>query len=377
MVSLGATITIDCENVIGDLKHIWTSIGFDEINWSYTERGKNLLKILKNEVIRRPYYIRNHNAFTSGNCLSSPAHGSTNIYTEDDHGNPIYNFDILDQIYDNYLANNFIPFVEFDFMPFDLVSKSSEQQDYDLNGWKYPPKDYNKWINLIQTFIKHLYERYDKQIENWYFEVWNEPNIDHYWLGSFEDYCKLYDYSVEALKSINPNLKIGGPALATNESSGEFLNRFLEHITNGINYATKQIGTSIDFISFHTKGAYFNPLRSYGHKVEFEYPSIRRIIDDTVTNLTIINRFPKLNNISIFIDECDPTVGAIYGIYDNPNFIVCNTEYYPSMIAEMIYNILSISPRIHLMTSSLFYMEGKRLFEGNRTFVTNYNLYLP
>ncbi|CAF1504175.1 unnamed protein product [Rotaria sordida] len=72
-------------------------------------------------------------------------------------------------------------------------------------------------------------------------------------IGSFEDCCKLYDYPVEALKSINPNLEIGGPALATNESSREFLNRFLEHITNVINYATKQIGTSIDFISFHTK----------------------------------------------------------------------------------------------------------------------------
>ncbi|CAF1504191.1 unnamed protein product [Rotaria sordida] len=91
------------------------------------------------EVITRPYYIRNRNAFTSRNYLSSPAHGSTNIYTEDAHGNPTCNFDILDQIYDNYLANNFVPCVEF-----DLVLKSSEQQDYDLNGWKYPRKDYNK-----------------------------------------------------------------------------------------------------------------------------------------------------------------------------------------------------------------------------------------
>ncbi|UJR16781.1 hypothetical protein I4U23_003680 [Adineta vaga] len=254
-------------------------------------------------------------------------------------------------------------------MPFDLVPNQSAQQDYDLNGWKYPPKDYKKWISLIQTFLKHLDERYGKQIENWYFEVWNEPNILNYWLGTVEDYCHLHDFSVQALKSINPNLKIGGPALATNGSSGDFLEKFLEHITNA--------EIPIDFISFHIKGAYFSPLRSYGHKVELEYPSISRIITDIQTNLNIINQFPNLNNVSIFIDECDPTVGAIYEVYDNPNFVVCNTEYYPSVIAEMIYTILSISPRIHLICNSLFYMEGKRLFEGNRTFLTNYNLHLP
>jgi xylan 1,4-beta-xylosidase len=202
-----------------------------------------------------PYYVRNHNTFTSGNCLSYPAGGSTNIYTEDENGNPIYNFSIIDQIYDNYIENNFIPIVELDFMPFDLVpNKNKFKSDYQLTGWKYPPKDFNKWKNLIETFINHLYQRYGKQIENWYFEVWNEPNISNYWLGSFEDYFKLYDYSVQAVKTINQNLKIGGPALATTDSSESFFNQFLEHITNGTNYANNQIGTKIDFISFHTKG---------------------------------------------------------------------------------------------------------------------------
>jgi xylan 1,4-beta-xylosidase len=138
-------------------------------------------------------------------------------------------------------------------MPFDLATyKTAPDQDYELYGWKSPPKDLNKWKNLIQAFVNHLYQRYGKQIENWYFEVWNEPNIINYWLGSFEDYCQLYDYSVEAIKSINPNLKIGGPA--TNHSGQDFFNQFLQHITSGVNYANKQNGTQIDFISFHSKG---------------------------------------------------------------------------------------------------------------------------
>jgi len=81
--------------------------------------------------------------------------------------------------------------------------------------------------------------------------------------------------------------------------------------------------------------------------------------------------------LPIFVDECDPAVGTIYGIYDNPNFVICNTEYYPCFVASIIYQILLLSNRIKLITHWAFYMEGKRLFEGNRTLITNYNLYLP
>lgn len=162
---------------------------------------------------------------------------------------------MIDQIYDTLVQNNLIPYIEFNFMPFDLVPKQY-QQDYDLSGWKYPPKDYQKWYKLIQAFISHLTQRYGKQTENWYFEVWNEPNITGYWLGTIEDYCKLYDYSVEAVKSINPNLKVGGPA--TTDSGEQFLDQFLQHVTSGINYANRKNGTQIDFISFHSKGTFIN-----------------------------------------------------------------------------------------------------------------------
>ncbi len=94
---------------------------------------------------------------TSGNCLSYPLEGSTNIYIEDENGNPIYNFDIIDQIYDTLIENNLIPYIEFNFMPYDLVPKQF-QSDYEASGWKYPPKDYQKWYKLIQTFINHLYQ---------------------------------------------------------------------------------------------------------------------------------------------------------------------------------------------------------------------------
>ena len=124
-------------------------------------------------------------------------------------------------------------------------------------------------------------------------------------------------------------------------------------------------------------GAGYIPRRSYGHKVQLQYPSLEKMLNDIENGVNTSNKYPQLNNLPIFVDECDPAVGTIYGVYDNPNFIVCNTEYYPSIVAAMIYNILSISSRIKLIISWAFYMEGKRIFEGNRTLVTNYNLYLP
>jgi xylan 1,4-beta-xylosidase len=151
-------------------------------------------------------------------------------------------------------------------MPLDLVSDQNDlisdwqmgrdvgREVYELNKWKLPPKDYQKWENLVETFVNHLYQRYGEQVLNWYFEVWNEPNLTNYWLGSFEDYCQLYDYSVHAVKKVNPNLKIGGPATSTSDNGLDFLRKFLEHVTSGKNYVNQQTGTQIDFISFHTKG---------------------------------------------------------------------------------------------------------------------------
>ena len=111
--------------------------------------------------------------------------------------------------------------------------------------------------------------------------------------------------------------------------------------------------------------------------MDSQSPSLSKILDDIRHNLSVCHEFESLNHLPIFVDECDPAVGTIYGVYDNPNFIVCNTEYYPSMVAAMIYHISLLSPRIELITHWSFYMEGKRLFEGNRTLMTNYNLHLP
>lgn len=101
------------------------------------------------------------------------------------------------------------------------------------------------------------------------------------------------------------------------------------------------------------------------------------MLNDIQKHLNIIEEFVQLKDIPILIDECDAAVGTIYGIYDNPNFVICNNEYNPSFITALICQILSLSSRIQFITHWAFYMEGKRLFEGNRTLITNSDLHLP
>ena len=135
------------------------------------------------------------------------------VYDEDKQGKPIYNFSYVDQIYDGLLANSVKPFVELSFMPSKLAARQ------DLQSFWYhpnvaPPKDYAKWDDLITQFTKHLVDRYGiDEVANWYFEVWNEPNLD-FWTGTpkQESYFELYDHTARDIKAVSPRLRVGGPA---------------------------------------------------------------------------------------------------------------------------------------------------------------------
>jgi xylan 1,4-beta-xylosidase len=267
---------------------------FDEINWSYSKRGKQILGFLntqvRNRAIETPWYVRNHNTLTSGNTLGAPVSGSTNVYIEDEEGNPVYNWETIDKIYDSYVANGFRPIIEFGFMPYDLVPAeyqgSSEFgkrdlgiEPYETGKLKYPPKDFNKWQDLIENLVRHLVERYgEEEVAEWYFEIWNEPDLTNYWRGTFEDFCKMYDYAGAGARRAFPGVKYGGPA--TTHFAPAYLKKFLEHCVSGRNYVTGETGSQLDFISFHSKGAAFSPRRTYGKPAPVQFPSLRDMAHD-------------------------------------------------------------------------------------------------
>ena len=178
-------------------------------------------------------YIRFHGIFDD----------ETGLYNEDANGNPVYNFSYIDQIYDGLLANGVRPFVEMSFMPKKLAAQQT------LHVFWYhpvvsPPKDYEKWGDFISHFAQHLVDRYGiDEVSQWYFEVWNEPNLD-FWAGDpkQETYYELYDATARALKGVSLRLRVGGPATAQAAWVASFIRHCVEN------------HVPLDFVSTHVYG---------------------------------------------------------------------------------------------------------------------------
>ena len=226
----------------GTLSPIWNYFGYDEPNYTYAANGRKLLGELA-ALAPKPAYVRVHNLLTTGDGAASLKWGSTNVYTEDAAGKPVYSWTILDQIFDTFHAAGIKPLVEIGFMP-EALSTHPEPYRHNFpqgsiyTGWAYPPKDYQKWSEVVFQFVRHLRERYgDAEVKTWLWEVWNEPDIG-YWQGTPEEYFKLYDFSVDAVLRALPEARVGGPDSTgpANPKAAEFLRSFLEHCAHQPNY---------------------------------------------------------------------------------------------------------------------------------------------
>ena len=167
-------------------------------------------------------------------------HDEVGIYDEDKLGKPLYNFSYVDQIYDGLLANGVRPFVELSFMPRKLASRKTVQ-GFSYHPFVAPPRDYARWDALIANFAAHLIARYGiDEVAQWYFEVWNEPNLD-FWSGvpAQATYWTLYDHTARALKQVNSRLRVGGPATA----QAAWVSAFIRH--------TSEQQVPLDFVSTH------------------------------------------------------------------------------------------------------------------------------
>src|SRR4051812_4161219 len=303
--SFAVKIRVDAGKTHGELKPVWRFFGADEPNYAYMKDGKTLLSQL-GEMRPKEVYFRAHNLLTSGDGTPALKWGSTNAYREDADGKAIYDWTIVDRIFDTYLERGVRPYAQIGFMPKDLSIKPEPYQHrwsptarYEeiYTGWAYPPKDYAKWAELVNAWVKHCVERYGKEeVEKWYWEVWNEANIG-YWRGTPEEFQMLFDYSADAVRRALPTARIGGPETAG--SGGKFTREFLEHCLRGTNYATGEKGTALDFISFHAKGA---PRFVNGH-VQMGIAAQLRTIED---GFGIVASFPELKDKPIVIGESDP-----------------------------------------------------------------------
>jgi len=224
------TITINAAQNKGNLNRSYQfCVGAGRANEGLRADWQRQLRIAKHDLDFK--YIRFHGLLTD----------DMGVYKEDKAGNPHYNYQYIDELFDFLISIKMKPFVELGFMPNDLAS--GKQTVFWWKGNITPPKDYKKWDDLIKNLVEHWQQRYGKaEVKSWYFEVWNEPNLNIFFSGKMDDYFKLYRETANAIKSVSADYKIGGPATAGNGWIAEM-----------INFCTTN-KVPIDFISTHTYG---------------------------------------------------------------------------------------------------------------------------
>ena len=369
---------MDIRKTKDKIEPIWAWVGYDEPNYTYMKDGRKLLSELA-EANSVPVFVRTHNLLTSGDGTPALKWGSTNAYTEDEQGNPIYDWTIVDKIFDTFVERGMKVLVEIGFMPEALSIKPEPYQhswkpdaSYDqvFTGWAYPPKDYDKWAELVYRWGEHSVVRYGREeVETWYWELWNEPNIG-YWQGTTEEYLKLYDYTADAVKKALPSASMGGPHVTGPnwDVSEKFLRTFLEHCLGGTNHRTGKSGAPLDFIGFHAKG---KPEIVDGH-VRMD---LGRHLRDISRGFEIVASYPELKHLPIIIGESDPEGCAACSMKEYPENAYRNGSLYSSYTAAAFPRKIALADYFGVNLKGAvtwaFEFEGQPWFYGFRDLATN------
>jgi xylan 1,4-beta-xylosidase len=225
-------LTVDASAPAQPFPHFWEHMfGSGRAVLSLRDSYREDLRAVR--AVTAISYVRFHGIFLD----------EMGVYSEGHDGHPIYNFSYVDQAYDGLLANGVRPIVELSFMPRQLASREVHQSFW-YRPIVSPPKDYQRWDGLITAFARHLVERYGiDEVSRWYFEVWNEPNLD-FWAGEPRQatYWTLYDHTARSLKAVDARLRVGGPATA----QAAWVPAFIRHC--------KEHHVPVDFVSSHVYG---------------------------------------------------------------------------------------------------------------------------
>ena len=367
-------IRVDASGPRERLAPVWAYFGYDEPNYTYAPDGKKLLVELS-ELSPTPVQIRMHNLLTSGDGAPALKWGSTNAYSQDATGRSIYDWTILDRIFDTLMQVKAKPLVEIGFMPQALSVRPKPYKHHWpegtlWTGWTYPPGDYHQWADLVYRWVRHAVQRYGKEeVQSWKWEVWNEPDIG-YWQGSWDEYYKLYDYAAEAVKRALPQACLGGPDSTGpgNPHAAGFLRKFLTHCAGGSNYATGGKGAPLDFVTFHAKGV---PTLVEGHVVM----GISRHLQSIDEGFRIVRSFPEFKNVPVILGESDPEGCAACSVRQFPQNAYRNGPLYACYTAEMLARTLELAAKHQVCLAGVvtwaFEFENQPYFEGFRTLASN------
>jgi xylan 1,4-beta-xylosidase len=386
------TITVDAAQPKGPLKPIWRWVGYDEPNYTYGTIGKKLIGQLAEDKDRfGPAFFRAHSLLVTGDGKGALKWGSTNAYTEDAAGKPVYDWTVVDKIFDTYIQAGAKPFAQIGFMPQALSLrpepykhhwKPGDNYNDIYTGWTTPPKDYDKWRDLVSTWVRHSIERYGKaEVESWYWELWNEPDIGYFSASGdkpndfdqkVKDYCKMYDYAADGLKKALPTAKIGGAEVTG--GAQRFQREFLKHVLDGTNYATGQKGSPLDLVSFHAKGAPEN-IRAANGVPEHVRMGIANQLRNIDAHFAVVAERPETKNLPIVIGESDPDGCAACPSTLYPSNGYRNGTLYAVYTVNQIVRTLDLAEKhgVNILgaTTWAFTFEDQPIFGGFRQLATN------
>ena len=272
------------------------------------------------------------------------------------------------------------PLVEIGFMPKAL---SIEPEPYRhhwrpgqpygdiFTGWSQPPKDYRKWAELVYQWVRHSVERYGSaEVQSWYWELWNEPD-SRYWAGTTAEYCKLYDYTADAVKRALPSARVGGPHVTGPTEGGnsvKFLRAFLEHCISETNAVTGEKGTPIDFIAFHAKGS---------PRVENDVVTMNlgRQLRQISLGFETVASFDELKDRPVILGESDPEGCAACPVQEYPQNDYRNGTLYSSYTADAVTRTIELADHWNVnlrgAVTWAFEFEDQPWFAGFRDLATN------
>jgi len=367
------TVSVDATAPGAPLERIWPFHGYDEVNYTTTPEGAALLGTIA-AAHTAPVHVRSHFLLNTGDGVPALKWGSTNVYTEDAAGNPVYSWTLTDAIMDTITGVGAFPLVEIGFMPQALSTHPNPYRNTATTmldgGCFYPPSDYAKWADLIRTWATHASGRYPDVAASWLWELWNEPDIG-YWQGTFAEYAKLYDYTEAALHSVLPAAPLGGPAVAG--AGGGFLRQFLQHCATGTNAVTGAIGTRLDLVTFHAKGGV---TVTDGH-VQMDLGTQLRLHRAGFQAVAAVAPFKQT---PIYVTEADPEGCAACPASNGPEYAYRNSPAYGAYEIAMMKRTLELEARVGVKVRGLltwaFTFPGTPYFAGYRALTTN-GIHLP
>ncbi len=368
------TFKVDVNKLIGENTQFWKAAGTDLLYY-LSERPSGQALLDRMDKTNSCVYLRNH--YTLTGHIREGLEVGIEVYSEDKDGNAVYDFSRVNKIYGEFVKRGLKPVVECDYMPKGLTSReldNSVGNDEGMSVKNAGPEDWDKWHALLVAFTKNLVETFGaEEVRTWYFEVWNEP--DGWKVSDINTFYKLYDVFVDAVVSVDPKLKVGGPA-CYHES---FLKNFIEHVVNGTNLYTGKKGTRIDFISYHIYGLSGGWLNSEPSIK----PQVQRFSQSVLWVSRLLEKYESLKDVEFHVNEWGMSSHFQKTVAEYPDLQFRNTEESPLFLVKMVDNLYAIEDNYDFPTSMLLYWGGAweaekdGFFLGNRGLTTAGNIPKP